>query len=94
MQQYMDMMGMRVKDKVTGFTGVVQSVNFDLYGCVQFSVVPPVNEKGERVEGAWFDSNRVVVTDKERVMPVPTFAVIPAQHDKGPSSKNSIGLRL
>lgn len=93
MQEYMDMMGMRVKDKVTGFTGVVQSVNFDLFGCVQFSVVPPVNEKGERVESAWFDSNRLELTDKTRVMPVPSFAPIPEQHSKGPSEKNSIGLR-
>lgn len=93
MQQYMSMMGMRVRDKVTGFAGVVQSVNFDLYGCVQFSVVPPVNEKGERTDSAWFDSNRLVVTDKERVMPVPSFADVPAEHVKGPSDKNSIGLR-
>lgn len=93
MQQYMEMMGMCVKDKVTGFAGVVQSVNFDLYGCVQFSVVPPVNEKGERVESSWFDSNRFELTDKKRVMPVPSFAAIPEQHDKGPSEKNSIGLR-
>ena len=39
-QKHFKVLGYRVKDKVTGYTGVATSVCFDLYGCVQVTVNP------------------------------------------------------
>lgn len=87
---HLGMLGLRVKDKVTGFKGVVTSVGFDLYGCVQCTVHPGLDEKGEPKDGRWFDSNRLEVLDGARVMPVPAFDYGPAEiarGDKGPAEK-------
>ena len=35
MQNHFELLGYKVKDSVTGFTGVVTSISFELYGCVQ-----------------------------------------------------------
>jgi hypothetical protein len=71
---YVDnLLGYPVVDKVTGFTGIVTSVSFDLYGCVQVIVSPPIDKDGKRPEAHWFDEKRLRVTSEERVMPMPCF---------------------
>ena len=84
MKEYMSVLGLKVKDKVTGFTGAVSSVSFDLYGCVQVVITPPANEKGELVDGRWFDFNRVTVLNRTPVMAAPSFA---SEFEKGPAEK-------
>lgn len=73
MKQHFDMLGHKAKDKVTGFKGVVSSLSFDLYGCVQVVLTPEVDGKGERQDGTWFDVTRIKITSKKRVMDVPDF---------------------
>jgi hypothetical protein len=75
-------LGKKIKDRVTGATGVVTSVSFDLYGCVQAVVVPPLNEKGELLGGKWFDVSRLEIEDDARVMPLPAWEDI-----SGPEAK-------
>jgi len=65
------MVGLRVKDKVTGFEGVVSSIGFDLYGCIQAIVTPQVDKDGKRRDAEWFDIKRL--EQGERVMEVPNF---------------------
>lgn len=66
------LLGLRVKDKVTGFEGVCDCVSYDLYGCIQGVVrATKVNEKGEYPEGKWFDVARLAVVDATPVMEVP-----------------------
>lgn len=65
-------LGAKVQDRATGVTGVVTSVSFDLSGCVQVLVSPPVRDGGMLPERSWFDIERVIVV--ERVMDAPTFA--------------------
>lgn len=67
----MSLLGMPVIDKVTGFAGVVQSVSFDLFGCIQLSVAPPMKD-GKVEPGLWLDSCRCTITG-ERVMSPPDF---------------------
>ena len=43
-------LGLKAKDKVTGFEGVVTAICFDLYGCVQAIITPPSGEKGKQEE--------------------------------------------
>lgn len=72
-KNHLDMLGFPVKDKVTGFKGVVVSIGFDLYGCIQAVVNPGLDKEGKTMESMWFDVNRLEVTAKKRVMGVPNW---------------------
>lgn len=76
MEQLKDMhlLGLKVRDRVTGFEGVVASVCYDLYGCIQ-AVVSPAVKDGELKDGRWFDVKRLEVLDTVPVMELPDFAV-------------------
>jgi hypothetical protein len=65
------LLGLKVRDRVTGFTGVVSSVSYDLYGCIQAVVSPSVNDKGDMVDARWFDVARLDVVDHAPVMEIP-----------------------
>lgn len=54
-------MGQCVKDKVTGFSGVVTGCTSYITGCDQFLVQPPVKDNGDFVESRWLDENRLHV---------------------------------
>jgi hypothetical protein len=88
------LLGMRGKDKVTGFSGMVGSVCFDAYGCVQVALTPPVDADGKPRDGHWFDVQRIDFSE-ERVMPVPDFEgrasapKTPQTYDHGPAEKPS-----
>ena len=71
--KHMEIMGLEVKDLVTGFKGVVTSISFDLYGCVQVAVIPKVGTGGKADEGKWFDIARMKIKSSKPVMPVPDF---------------------
>lgn len=89
LKQHVDFLGFKVRDKVTGFEGVAETVSFDLYGCVQV-VVTPAAKDGEKKEGRWFDIQRLVVMAPERVMEVPSFAALATSdgtHEHGPADK-------
>ena len=72
-EKHLSCLGYKAKDKVTGFSGVVDSVCFDLYGCIQVSLKPPVNAKGEVLNGYWFDINRIKILSKSPVVKAPNF---------------------
>lgn len=53
--------GHKVKDKITGFTGVVTGYCVYISGCNQLCIQPPVNDKNEYPDGKWFDEQRVEI---------------------------------
>lgn len=67
-------LGLKVKDYVTGFERVATTLSFDLYGCIQVIVTPPVDSKGTTPDCKWFDINRVEVLNKKPVMQRPNFS--------------------
>lgn len=75
-------LGFPARDRVTGFRGVVTTISFDLYGCVQVVLQPEVDDKGAVPEGRWYDINRVV-TEGERKMSPPEVWT----DEKGPAEK-------
>jgi hypothetical protein len=81
MKEHMKLLGLTVKDCVTGFSGVVTTVGFDLYGCVQ-AVVTPVAQDSKLEESRWFDTNRLEVTNETPVMEVPDFQTVPGGAEK------------
>lgn len=77
------LLGRKATDKVTAFKGVITSMSFDLYGCVQALVTPPAKD-GKRLEAGWYDLNRLKITPGKPVMEVPNLDF---KRDKGPAEK-------
>jgi hypothetical protein len=73
MQEHMKLLGHKVRDRVTRFEGVVSSISFDLYGCVQAIVTPKIGKDGKQPESAWFDTKRLEVLSSTRVMEPGTY---------------------
>lgn len=85
MKKYLDWLGYEVRDRVTGFAGVVDSICLDLYGCVMASVLPKHRDDDkERRAGQWIDVKRLEKTGP-RVMEPPNFAE--PGDEKGPADK-------
>ena len=73
-KKHLDLLGHRVKDRVSDFEGVVISMSFDLYGCIQADVRPTKLDKdGKIVMGSWFDVSRLKVLSKKPLMDAPNF---------------------
>lgn len=83
---HLKLLGMPVKDRVTGATGVVTSVSFDLYGCIQAIVHPGLDQDGKAREQHWFDVNRLQLAGNVAVMPAPDYAR-EAPDNRGPAEK-------
>jgi hypothetical protein len=62
-------LGDRVKDLVTGFTGVVTARCEYINGCVQFGVSPPC-ENGKMQETQYIDYKRLKIRGKRTILPV------------------------
>lgn len=77
------MLGSRMKDKITGFAGVVTSITFDAYGCVQALVTPPYDKEKDKIpESYWVDVKRLV-QDGKRAMDAPDFDRIEFGREQG-----------
>jgi hypothetical protein len=90
------LLGLKAKDRVTGYEGVITTTSFDLYGCVQVALTPAAKEGAEEIKfGHWFDVNRVEIKCEDRVMPVPDFdakGTVPAKYDNGAAPKPPMGV--
>lgn len=85
-----NLLGATAKDKISGITGVVSSVCFDLYGCVQASLAQKSDDKGAVPASFWLDVSRLELQVVDRVMPVPSFASAAGAlhaYDHGPAEK-------
>lgn len=71
--RHLNLLGLRVQDRVTEREGIVTSVCFDLYGCIQAAVDPGYKEDGSRHDCSWFDINRLRVLNYDPVMTPPDF---------------------
>lgn len=88
-QKHLGLLGHAVEDRVSGFSGIVASVSFDLYGCIQLVVTPRVGADGKNGDSQWFDVSRLRVLDGDPVMPTPNYEYGPvARGEHGPASKS------
>jgi len=79
-RRYVEMyMGYPAIDRVTRFEGVVTSISFDLFGCVQCALTPQAtkDESGKQEHGPvnWYDANRLEITG-DRVLPLIDFPFV------------------
>ena len=90
-QKHLNLLGLRVRDRVTGLEGVATAVSFDLYGCIQAIVHPGRDRDNTKQLGqAWFDIARLEVLDDKPVMERPTYEFTPeaiTAGKKGPADK-------
>lgn len=54
-------LGLKVKDLVSGHTGMAISKAIYINGCVQYEVMPEVKKDGSKVNGRWIDWQRLEV---------------------------------
>lgn len=70
-------LGFKAKDKVTGAKGMISTVCFDVYGCIQVILDPQkVNKDGTVGKNiGWIDINRVQIEGKKRFFEPPDFNI-------------------
>jgi hypothetical protein len=91
-KQHLNLLGLRVRDRVSGFEGVVASVCFDLYGCIQAIVHPGLQADGKLGDQSWFDVNRLEIVSDAPVMNRPNFEFGEvAKGNKGAAEKPAFG---
>jgi len=73
-EQSVKFLGKKVKDKISGRKGIVTSVCFDLYGCIQIVIDEQKTDKdGKAVSFGWFDINRAEIITNKTIMDFPDF---------------------
>lgn len=54
-------LGQKVKDRVTGFTGIAVAKVEYLNGCIQFCVKPEMSEPGKMPDGQYIDDHQLEI---------------------------------
>jgi len=74
-QEVINCLGKKAQDKITGATGIIASVSFDLYGCIQALINPcKVDKDGKEVFSmGWIDINRVKILGDKTIMENPHY---------------------
>lgn len=88
-EKHLTLLGLPVKDKVTDYEGIVNSVCFDLFGCIQADVRPKkLGKDGQMQTGVWIDINRLIVLDTTPLMKRPNYHYSPlAEGEQGAADK-------
>jgi len=61
------------RDKITGVEGVVTSIAFDLFGCIQIVLTLPATKEGKSGDSYLMDIARIEIVDHQRAMELPPF---------------------
>ncbi len=87
-QHHLAKLGHRVRDKVTGLEGILTTVAFDLYGCIQVAIHPGLDKDGKLRDCHYHDISRIQVLSEDPVMDQPDFVEGEvAEGLKGPAEK-------
>lgn len=62
-----NILGSTVKDRITGFSGVVTGRVEYLTGCTQCLVAPVVSKDGAHRDSQWFDEQRLAVVKRPKI---------------------------
>lgn len=73
-EDVINLLGYKARDKITKQDGVISSVSFDLYGCVQVLLTPLKVKNGEDIKvHGWFDINRIEIIKNKKIMNFPEY---------------------
>lgn len=91
--EHLNLLGYRARDRITGISGIVTSICFDLYGCVQALINRGLDKDGKEQEMHWMDTNRLEIDTNSRmsgrVMNLPNFLTYARAMPAGPEDKPS-----
>jgi inorganic pyrophosphatase len=60
------MLGKRMKDKISGFSGIVVGKIEWIYGFCEYALIPEtLNNEGEPFDARWFNEKRLIPIDGE-----------------------------
>lgn len=92
-------LGDRVRDRISGFVGIITSRSEHLFGCARYWVSPQEHKDGEIKGGVWFDEDAIEVVEAAVIQPqqyrvvhhvtVVPEASTPLQRAGGPASQPS-----
>lgn len=71
--KHIELLGLKAEDKITGVKGVITTVSFDLFGCIQVILSARVRKDGTCPDSSWLDVSRLKLLSKGRVMATPDF---------------------
>ena len=77
-------LGNRVKDSITGFSGIVTGRNEWLYGCEQVLIQPDKLKDGAPVKADWFDEQRVILLSAKKPPGAKKSKVVTGGPQRGP----------
>ncbi len=60
-------LGIKARDVVTKFQGIITGKVTYMTGCDQYVLTPEVNDKGEAQDSRWFDVTRLEVVDEKPI---------------------------
>ncbi len=61
-------LGSKVKDRITGFEGIVTGLAFYLTGCCHAGIQPQGLKDGKTIDLEWFDTSKLEIIDPESIM--------------------------
>jgi hypothetical protein len=82
MKKHIGLLGHKVSDPVTGITGIVSSISFDVSGCIQAAVRISPKKEGGIGESFWIDTKQLKRLTKTPVVKAATFDIIPGSQMK------------
>ena len=71
----MELLGLKVEDRVTKATGIVTSISYDLYGCIQAVISPYADAENREHINGWYDIKRLKILDDAPVLSPPNWDV-------------------
>jgi len=70
-------LGDRIKDRISGVTGIVTSVSDFLYGCRRLGLQPEGHKDGKPAESFWIDEPQAILLKSQVVKPAVVSADAP-----------------
>src|SRR3990172_455741 len=65
LKKQLDLLGYQAEDRVTAIKGIITSISFDLYGCIQILLNPCIDKEGKLRDLVWLDVNGVKVLSEK-----------------------------
>lgn len=59
--------GQKVKDKVSGFTGIIIAINISITGDICYNVAPRFNLTSRENNGRWYDEGRLEIIEDKKI---------------------------
>jgi cellulase/cellobiase CelA1 len=80
-------LGSKVRDNITGFTGIATGRTVWLYGCERICIEPQELKDGKPIDAAWFDDQRVELVEESAPQVSPQSSATSGGPQRDPSRR-------